>query len=416
MAQEKVLAKSSYFMNSCPESRESLESQAKANFLGSTPEEASRASVMGLGAICRHANKLLGDFYNQACMDLAKALLGKVLVRKLGDQVLKGKIVETECYLGGDDKASHSYNGKRTERNAPMFMKPGTSYVYRIYGMYNCFNISSTENRGFHEQSGLDEFYLIGDGAAVLIRSLEPLEGQETMQQLREKKRKPESIRKKLKDFELCNGPSKLCISMNLEKTTCNGQDLANWPALWIEDSENVREDCIVACKRIGIDSCGPEWADKPLRFYILGNRSVSVPYPYLTSLHLPSPELAWCYVNNCLILSILAIALTLVLYKSKDDHKSHPSSNLTGADAGDILSDSPSADSSPLVEGLRSQKVRSTYKTIAASLTADEAEEERRAESTQLNHIFGLLKKEEKKFGIQSLEDLKHQLHLYKA
>lgn len=68
----------------------------------------------------------------------------KVLVRKLTDGTeLRGRVVETEAYLGGEDKASHSAGGKRTERNTAMFMKPGTIYVYPIYGIYLCMNVSS---------------------------------------------------------------------------------------------------------------------------------------------------------------------------------------------------------------------------------------------------------------------------------
>jgi DNA-3-methyladenine glycosylase len=89
-------------------------------------------------------SRLKDSFYNVPCEYLAKGLLGKVLVRRLNDGTLiKGRIVETECYLGGEDKASHSYNGKITERSKPMYMKPGTTYVYITYGMYHCFNISS---------------------------------------------------------------------------------------------------------------------------------------------------------------------------------------------------------------------------------------------------------------------------------
>ena len=88
--------------------------------------------------------KLSFDFFDRPCPDLAKALLGKTFVRKLqDDSILEATIVETEAYLGGEDKAAHSYNGKRTQRNEAMFMKPGTIYVYNIYGMYTCINISS---------------------------------------------------------------------------------------------------------------------------------------------------------------------------------------------------------------------------------------------------------------------------------
>lgn len=98
-----------------------------------------------------HSDVRLGDsFFNVPCEELAKRLLGKVLVRRLDDgTILKGRIVETESYLGGEDKASHSYKGRVTERNKPMYMNPGTAYVYLTYGMYHCFNISS---QGLYKQ------------------------------------------------------------------------------------------------------------------------------------------------------------------------------------------------------------------------------------------------------------------------
>ena len=82
------------------------------------------------------------SFYDLSCEDLAKALLGQILVMKYEGKRLVGKIVETEAYLGPIDKGAHSYKGK-TDRNAAMFMKPGTAYVYNIYGMYCCMNISA---------------------------------------------------------------------------------------------------------------------------------------------------------------------------------------------------------------------------------------------------------------------------------
>ena len=93
----------------------------------------------------KYGHERLKDcFYDVSCIELAKGILGKILVRRLNDgTILKGRIVETECYLGGEDKASHSYNGRLTERSKPMYMKPGTIYVYLTYGLYHCFNISS---------------------------------------------------------------------------------------------------------------------------------------------------------------------------------------------------------------------------------------------------------------------------------
>ena len=88
--------------------------------------------------------KLPRSFFEQECEDLATALLGKKLVRKVDNgSLLEGYIVETEAYVGQEDKAAHSYKGKRTARNEAMFMEPGSIYVYHIYGMYTCINISS---------------------------------------------------------------------------------------------------------------------------------------------------------------------------------------------------------------------------------------------------------------------------------
>jgi hypothetical protein len=89
-------------------------------------------------------NRLKDSFYDVPCEDLAKRLLGKLLIRRINDgTVLKGRVVEMECYPGGEDKASCSYNGRITETIKAVYMKPGTAFVYVTYGMYNCINISS---------------------------------------------------------------------------------------------------------------------------------------------------------------------------------------------------------------------------------------------------------------------------------
>lgn len=196
-------------------------------------------------------------FYTKPCVTLAKDLLGKILVRKLSSgELLKGMIVETESYLGLVDKASHSFNGKKTDRNEAMFLKPGTAYVYSIYGMYYCFNISSLE-----------------EGSAVLLRAIEPLEGIATMQIFRSKRQK---VASEIKHKELCNGPSKLCQSFKIEKEIFNKVDLCLSEDMWLENGINIDPASIISCKRIGIDSYGEEWANKPLRFYIKGNINVS--------------------------------------------------------------------------------------------------------------------------------------------
>lgn len=205
-------------------------------------------------------HRLGEDFFKQPCISLAKAFLGKVLVHRCADGTeLRGRIVETEAYLGGEDKASHSAGGKRTERNTAMFMKPGTIYVYPIYGIYLCMNVSSE-----------------GEGAAVLLRSLEPLQGEAVMRQLRAARRKEGA--RQLKDKELCNGPSKLCQALNIPRCF-DRRDLASDPEVWLEndpDTSPAKPQDIVSAPRIGIESHG-EWAKKPWRFYLRGHPCVSV-------------------------------------------------------------------------------------------------------------------------------------------
>lgn len=208
----------------------------------------------------QQVHRLREEFFNQPCTSLAKAFLGKVLVRRCADGTeLRGRIVETEAYLGGEDKASHSAGGKRTERNTAMFMKPGTIYVYPIYGIYLCMNVSSE-----------------GEGAAVLLRSLEPLQGQHLMRQLRAAKRREGA--RQLKDKELCNGPSKLCQALDIPRSF-DRRDLASDPEVWLEEDPQTNSPDppgIVSAPRIGIESHG-EWATKPLRFYLRGHSCVSV-------------------------------------------------------------------------------------------------------------------------------------------
>ncbi|XP_062264011.1 DNA-3-methyladenine glycosylase [Platichthys flesus] len=200
------------------------------------------------------------EFFQQPCISLAKAFLGKVLVRRCADGAeLRGRIVETEAYLGGEDRASHSAGGKRTKRNTAMFMKPGTIYVYPIYGIHLCMNVSSE-----------------GEGAAVLLRSVEPLQGQSVMRRLREARRKEGA--RQLKDKELCNGPSKLCQALDIPRGF-DCRDLASDPEVWLEGDPNTspaETNNIVAAPRVGIESHG-EWAKKPWRFYLRGHPCVSV-------------------------------------------------------------------------------------------------------------------------------------------
>lgn len=184
------------------------------------------------------------------CVELARRLLGKIICRKIAGQVLKGMIVETEAYLGPHDKACHTYGGRRTTRNEAMYMKAGTCYVYIVYGMHQCFNISSIE-----------------EGAAVLVRAIEPLDGVELMR--RHRKRTDKSVK------DIANGPSKLCVAMGIAKHDINKEDIVISSKIWLEEGRMVEDREIATSKRIGLRNAG-SWGEKQLRFYIRDSEFVS--------------------------------------------------------------------------------------------------------------------------------------------
>ena len=182
---------------------------------------------------------LVGEkFFNQPTIELAKALLGKYLV--YGN--LQGKIVETEAYLCRDDPGCHAARGLTT-RNAPMFGPAGRTYVYFIYGMYYCLNVVSGKT---------------GEGEAVLIRALEPIEGIDVMKE----RRKTNKIE------NLCNGPGKLTQAFGITNEHNNQCFLSG--ELQIHNSREKPE--IKTSTRIGL-SAGK---DLEMRFFIAENRFVS--------------------------------------------------------------------------------------------------------------------------------------------
>ena len=165
-------------------------------------------------------------------------------------------------YPGKSDKASHSYGGQ-SKRNGAMFMSAGTAYVYFIYGMYFCFNVSSQE-----------------EGGCVLVRALEPLRGLDQMRRNRDSGLKKER-KKDLRDFELCNGPSRLCGAFGINKGNTNEMDMTSDDAsVWIENDDDAESDKVFSVfrsTRIGIEGRGPEYANLPYRFYVRENIHVSV-------------------------------------------------------------------------------------------------------------------------------------------
>jgi DNA-3-methyladenine glycosylase len=190
--------------------------------------------------------KLARNFYEQTTVQAARMLLGKYLVRVHPDGVTTGMILETEAYVGLEDKASHASRG-RTPRNAVMFGPAGFVYVYVIYGMHHCLN-AVTGSEGYP--------------AAVLIRAVQPCEGLELM---RARRRKQDSRL-------LANGPGNLCQAFGIERGL-NGVDLCG-DVLFVEDRKVSPAD-IVTTTRVGVDYAGP-WKDMPWRFYIAGHPGVS--------------------------------------------------------------------------------------------------------------------------------------------
>jgi DNA-3-methyladenine glycosylase len=180
-------------------------------------------------------------FYDRPTIDVARDLLGKVLIHG----ATGGIIVETEAYLGLKDAASHAYRGV-TERNKVMFGPPGFTYVYFIYGMYECVNVVCEPE---------------GKAGAVLIRAVEPLIGVELM-----KIRRPGA--KRLRD--VASGPGKLTIALGITRAL-NGADLTRGPLI-VRDRRGAAPFETAVGPRIGITKC----ADWPLRFMITGSDFIS--------------------------------------------------------------------------------------------------------------------------------------------
>ena len=185
-------------------------------------------------------------FYLQDTLRVSKKLLGKIIVRKTGGKILTAKIVETEAYIGDHDPACHAYR-KFTERNKIMYATGGMSYIYFIYGNYYCFNVVC-------ERSGL--------GNAVLIRAAEPLTGINAMKKFRGKIKN---------DHELTNGPAKLCIALNIDKSLY-GEDLTKKGKVFISKPAYYERFEISVSKRIGLNT----GVDFPYRFFIKGNPFVT--------------------------------------------------------------------------------------------------------------------------------------------
>ena len=179
-------------------------------------------------------------------IELARYLVGKVLVHDRDGRRTSGRIVETEAYPVGD-AAGHAFRGK-TARNAALFLERGHAYVYLAYGMYYCLNVSS-------EKAGV--------GAGVLLRALEPIDGIEIMKE----RRGSSSLR------ELARGPGRLTVAMAIDMRY-NGVDLCANSSLWLGASDSKYRGVVAATTRIGIS----REQERLLRFYERGSDFVSGP------------------------------------------------------------------------------------------------------------------------------------------
>lgn len=194
----------------------------------------------------------------------ADRLIGATLVRTLpGGARMSGDIVETEAYCGAQDRAAHTFGGRRTPRNESMYQRAGTAYVYFTYGMHFCMNVVCGDE---------------GEGVAVLLRALEPVEGIDQMRAHRAGKRDPASLTER----DLCSGPAKLCAALRVGRDLDRADllDPASPLTLRLDESvqARVREGGVVRSPRIGIDSAGEPWVSAPLRFVASGSRFLSRP------------------------------------------------------------------------------------------------------------------------------------------
>jgi len=193
------------------------------------------------------------DFRDTDVVQLSQNLLGYKLCTVVDGLQTSGIIVETEAYRGPEDKASHAYKGRRTNRTEVIFQEGGISYVYLCYGIHHLFNVVSGPADTAH---------------AILVRALEPVSGLEIMR-LRRGDTIPVS--------QLTNGPGKLCQALGITREL-NGLELdkSSDNAIWIEEGIDIPHSHIIHAKRIGVDYAD-EWKEKMWRFYIKDNPHVSV-------------------------------------------------------------------------------------------------------------------------------------------
>ena len=189
-------------------------------------------------------SKLLQPFYLQeSAVEVARQLLGKELCTNINGKLTSGIITETEAYMGVDDKASHAWNNRRTQRTEIMYCQGGVAYIYLCYGIHSLFNVVTNIQDVPH---------------AVLVRSISPKRGIELI-----KKRRP--VNKPLK--QIASGPGMVSQALGIDCSMTGTSLLGN--KIWIENSDlQILSKQITTTTRIGVDYAGPD-AMMPYRFII---------------------------------------------------------------------------------------------------------------------------------------------------
>jgi DNA-3-methyladenine glycosylase len=202
----------------------------------------------------RETKLLRRDFFNRDPRIVARELLGKLVVRSDGRTQLAGRIVEVEAYLGAGDLAAHAAAG-HTARNAVLWGPPGHAYVYFIYGVHYCLNISCLP---------------AGEAGCVLIRALEPVSGLREMAEARDLAELDLTSVRDLR--KLASGPGKLCEALGITRPRDNDKDMLSPKSNLQVMSDGFRVQQVAVTQRIGITKA-PEL---PLRYVIAGNTFVS--------------------------------------------------------------------------------------------------------------------------------------------
>lgn len=202
----------------------------------------------------RHAKLLRRSFFNRDPREVSHDLLGKLIVRKDGRKLLAGRIVEVEAYLGTDDLAAHAAAG-RTARNSVLFGPPGHAYIYFIYGVHYCLNISCLPD---------------GEAGCILVRALEPVAGIDQMAKARDLEDLDFSSARNLR--LLASGPGKLCEALGITRSRDNDKDMVSPRCDLQVTDDGYKVGEVAITPRIGITKS----AELPLRYLIADSPFVS--------------------------------------------------------------------------------------------------------------------------------------------